>query len=121
MRRQRLMRWLRAAWAAPMIALSMGERGLPCRLLAPKFGGVLTFGALSAGRESAPRQPTVAQLRRLYRLPHQRPSTQARACACPGHAAQPCSRPAACAAQTVLVHHARDCLAAACHGSCGGM
>ncbi len=75
---QRLMRRLRAAWAAPMIALSMGERGLPCRLLAPKFGGVLTFGALSAGRESAPGQPTVAQLRRLYRLPHQRSSTQAR-------------------------------------------
>ena len=83
---QRLTGRLRAAWAAPMIALSMGERGLPCRLLAPKFGGVLTFGALGAGRESAPEQPTVAQLRQLYRLQHQRPSTQARACACPRHA-----------------------------------
>lgn len=64
--------------AVPVIALSMGERGLPCRLLAPKFGAVLTFGALSAGRESAPGQPTVEQLRRLFRLPEQRNSTQAR-------------------------------------------
>ncbi|KAK9845273.1 hypothetical protein WJX81_001847 [Elliptochloris bilobata] len=60
----------------PIIALSMGERGLPCRILAPKFGGVLTFGALSAGRESAPGQPTVQQLRQLFRLPQQRASTQ---------------------------------------------
>ena len=56
----------------------MGERGLPCRILAPKFAGVLTFGALGAGRESAPGQPTVQQLRALYRLPAQRASTQAR-------------------------------------------
>lgn len=56
----------------------MGERGLPCRILAPKFAGVLTFGALGAGRESAPGQPTVQQLRQLYRLPAQRASTQAR-------------------------------------------
>ena len=54
----------------------MGERGLPARLLAPRYGGYLTFGALAAGRESAPGQPTVEQLRNLYRLQHQRPSTQ---------------------------------------------
>ena len=71
--------------AVPVIALSMGERGLPCRLLAPKFGGVLTFGALSAGRESAPGQPTVEQLRRLFRLPEQRGSTQARPHPYPEH------------------------------------
>lgn len=40
--------------AAPMIALVMGERGLPSRVLAPKYGGFLTFGALGQGRESAP-------------------------------------------------------------------
>lgn len=38
----------------PTIALSMGERGLPARLLAPKYGAFLTFGALRAGKESAP-------------------------------------------------------------------
>lgn len=32
----------------------MGERGLPARLLAPKYGAFLTFGALRAGKESAP-------------------------------------------------------------------
>ena len=32
----------------------MGERGLPARLLAPRYGALLTFGALAAGRESAP-------------------------------------------------------------------
>jgi Type I 3-dehydroquinase len=40
--------------AGPTIALSMGERGLPARLLAPKYGAFLTFGALRAGKESAP-------------------------------------------------------------------
>ena len=54
----------------------MGERGLPARILAPRYGGHLTFGALAAGRESAPGQPTVAQLRDLYRLQQQQPSTQ---------------------------------------------
>ena len=54
----------------------MGERGLPARLLAPRYGAHLTFGALAAGRESAPGQPTVRQLQELYRLQEQRPSTQ---------------------------------------------
>ena len=29
--------------AGPVIALAMGEKGLACRLLAPKLGGNLTF------------------------------------------------------------------------------
>lgn len=41
------------------------------RLLAPKFGSFLTFGALRAGKESAPGQPTLAQLRSTYRLSNQ--------------------------------------------------
>ncbi|GMH42670.1 hypothetical protein BSKO_10589 [Bryopsis sp. KO-2023] len=53
----------------PTIALSMGESGQIMRILAPKYGGFLTFGALGEGRESAPGQPTVRQLRTLYRLP----------------------------------------------------
>jgi 3-dehydroquinate dehydratase / shikimate dehydrogenase len=56
----------------------MGERGVATRLLAPKLGGFLTFGALAAGSESAPGQPTVQQLRDLYRLPQQTPGTKAR-------------------------------------------
>eukprot|EP00884_Botryococcus_braunii_P011164 jgi/Botrbrau1/20048/Bobra.200_1s0053.1 len=52
----------------PVIALAMGEKGLVSRLLAPVFGSVVTFGALSKGRESAPGQPTLEEMRDLYRL-----------------------------------------------------
>jgi hypothetical protein len=44
----------------------MGERGQITRLLAAKYGGVLTFAALSDARASAPGQPTIAQLQQLY-------------------------------------------------------
>eukprot|EP00891_Asterochloris_glomerata_P000291 jgi/Astpho2/291/fgenesh1_pm.00010_%23_22_t len=60
----------------PMIALAMGERGQLARLLAAKRGGVLTFGALKAGKESAPGQPTIQHLRKLYRLDQHGPDTK---------------------------------------------
>ena len=47
----------------------MGERGQPTRMLAAKYGGYLTFGALQGGKESAPGQPTLHQLQHVYRLP----------------------------------------------------
>ncbi|KAF8061413.1 bifunctional 3-dehydroquinate dehydratase/shikimate dehydrogenase [Scenedesmus sp. PABB004] len=59
----------------PTIALAMGERGQITRLLAAKYGGVLTFAALSDARASAPGQPTIAQLRGLYGFGSQGPST----------------------------------------------
>ena len=74
----------------PTIALGMGEAGqvrghcaLPfsstcdtshltasqvSRILAPKFGCFLTFGALRAGKESAPGQTTMQQLVHTFRL-----------------------------------------------------
>lgn len=58
-----------------MIALSMGEKGSITRLLAGKYGGYLTFAALSPDRSSAPGQPTIAQLRGLYALGRQGPGT----------------------------------------------
>ena len=61
----------------------MGEKGMACRLLAPKFGGYLTFGALSPAQTSAPGQPTVGELRRLYRLHTQTPATKARGALAP--------------------------------------
>ena len=51
----------------PTIALAMGERGLPSRVLAPKRDGYLTFAALRPDRQSAPGQPTLDQLLDLYR------------------------------------------------------
>ena len=58
------------------IVLGMGEAGQVSRLLAAKFGSFLTFGALSSGAESAPGQPTLAQLRDIYRLPKQSTKTK---------------------------------------------
>lgn len=52
----------------PTIALCMGEYGLMSRVLAPKFGGFLTFASIGAGRETAPGQPTLDELRNLYRF-----------------------------------------------------
>ncbi len=52
----------------PMIALGMGEFGLLSRVLAPKFGGFLTFASLRASEATAPGQPTLRELIELYRF-----------------------------------------------------
>lgn len=51
----------------PTVALCMGEAGLASRVLARKFGALLTFASLSRERETAPGQPTVDELKKLYR------------------------------------------------------
>ncbi len=51
----------------PTIALCMGEYGLASRVLAKKFGALLTFAALDDDSGTAPGQPTVEQIKRLYR------------------------------------------------------
>jgi len=50
----------------PMIALAMGEFGLLSRVLAPKFGGFLTFAALRPAEVTAPGQPTLKELHDTY-------------------------------------------------------
>lgn len=52
----------------PTIALGMGEFGLASRVLAPKFGGFLTFASLRAAEVTALGQPTIADLVGLYRF-----------------------------------------------------
>lgn len=52
--------------ARPTIALSMGEFGVLSRVLAPKFGGFLTFASLRDGAATAPGQPTIGVLRDQY-------------------------------------------------------
>ncbi|XP_062198894.1 bifunctional 3-dehydroquinate dehydratase/shikimate dehydrogenase, chloroplastic-like isoform X1 [Phragmites australis] len=52
----------------PMIGLVMSERGLMSRVLAPKFGGYLTFGILNATKTSASGQPTVEELLDIYNI-----------------------------------------------------
>ncbi len=60
----------------PTIALSMGEAGVITRVLAKKFGAFLTFASLDEGKESAPGQLTVSEMRSVYRWDAIGPATQ---------------------------------------------
>ena len=51
----------------PTIALCMGEHGLMSRVLAKKFGALLTFAAIDSQSGTAPGQPTINELKSLYR------------------------------------------------------
>ncbi len=53
----------------PVIALGMGLAGLATRVLSLSRGGLLTFAALHRGAESASGQPTIDELKTLYRAP----------------------------------------------------
>ena len=53
--------------SGPMIALCMGEEGLASRVLAKKFGAYLTFASIDAESVTAPGQPTLDQMKNLYR------------------------------------------------------
>lgn len=59
----------------PTIALAMADTGLLSRVLAPKFGGLLTFASLDAGAATAEGQPTVRDLVELYRFRDVDPAT----------------------------------------------
>jgi 3-dehydroquinate dehydratase/shikimate dehydrogenase len=54
----------------PTIALCMGPAGLPSRVLARKFGAMLTFVALDKDNGTAPGQPTLEEIKHLYRWDH---------------------------------------------------
>jgi 3-dehydroquinate dehydratase/shikimate dehydrogenase len=58
----------RAKQSKPVIVLGMGMPGVMTRILALSRGAMLTFGALRRGAESASGQPTIAELRDLYRV-----------------------------------------------------
>jgi len=60
----------------PTIALSMGERGLLTRILAPKYGAALTYAADDTGPEAAPGQVTLGLMRDLYRADRIGPATE---------------------------------------------
>ena len=57
---------LASTFPKPLIALGMGEFGLLSRILAPKFGGFLTFASLDKTSSTAPGQPTLHQLKEVY-------------------------------------------------------
>ncbi len=60
----------------PTIALCMGQFGLLSRVLAPKFGGFLTFGVDQEEQITAPGQPTIDDLLNLYRVDRITPQTR---------------------------------------------
>jgi len=70
-----VLRILRDA-TVPTIALSMGERGVLTRILAPKFGAVLTYAAAESGPEAAPGQVSARDMRRRYRVDRIGPATE---------------------------------------------
>jgi 3-dehydroquinate dehydratase type I len=51
-----------------IIAFCMGKLGLPSRILSPIFGGYLTYASAMRGKEAAPGQLTLEELRQIYRL-----------------------------------------------------
>jgi len=59
----------------PMIALCMGEPGIISRVLAPRFGGFLTFASSTDSDSSAPGQPTLDALLNCYRFRSVGPDT----------------------------------------------
>lgn len=59
---------LLASRPKPLIALAMGEFGTVSRILAPKFGGFLTFAAFDPAAGTAPGQTTVSELSKTYRF-----------------------------------------------------
>ncbi len=52
----------------PTIAVSMGEEGMPTRLLAGKFGAFLSYASLAEGRDTADGQVPFRQIEEMYRF-----------------------------------------------------
>lgn len=60
----------------PVIAVAMGDLGIYARILAPSLGGMLTYGSLEEGRETAPGQITAEDLQKVYRIREIDPQTK---------------------------------------------
>ncbi|MCK4871185.1 MAG: type I 3-dehydroquinate dehydratase [Phycisphaerales bacterium] len=59
----------------PMIAICMGEFGAATRILAGKFGSVLTYAAVTEQQVTAPGQPPINELLTQYRFHSITPAT----------------------------------------------
>ena len=51
-----------------LIAFCMGIRGQISRILAPKYGSRMTFASLKKGKESAPGQITIEEMKNVYNI-----------------------------------------------------
>jgi len=52
----------------PLVAFAMGKPGVWSRLLAPFYGARFTYASLERGLETAPGQPSISELRRIYEI-----------------------------------------------------
>ena len=71
----RVLKLCRAS-SVPTVAFCMGEIGLPSRILCGKFGSPLTYATFHQGRQFAPGQLSVNQMRDDYRYDLIGPDTQ---------------------------------------------
>ena len=51
-----------------LVSFAMGSLGLTSRVLCPLVGGNFTYAAIEEGKESAPGQITVTELRKIYEM-----------------------------------------------------
>lgn len=51
-----------------IVSFGMGEAGILSRVLSPLIGGAFTYASAETGRESAPGQLTISELREIYRI-----------------------------------------------------
>jgi 3-dehydroquinate dehydratase type I len=63
-----MLRLIKAFPQTKMVALTMGPLGMISRILSPLAGAYFTYASLEKGKESAPGQMTVAELREIYRM-----------------------------------------------------
>ncbi len=52
----------------PLVSFAMGKPGVWSRLLAPFYGAHFTYASLERGLETAPGQPSISELRRIYQM-----------------------------------------------------
>lgn len=53
---------------APLVCFAMGREGIWSRVLAPLHGAPFTYASLGPGMETASGQPSISELRQIYRL-----------------------------------------------------
>jgi len=63
-----MLRLIKAFPQTRMVALAMGAQGMTSRILSPLAEGYFTYASLERGKESAPGQLTVAELREIYQM-----------------------------------------------------
>ena len=51
-----------------LVSFAMGKPGIWSRLLAPFYGARFTYASLDRGLETAPGQPSISELRRIYEM-----------------------------------------------------